>query len=166
MYAAMDVVEKYRVKYVNQHEGPFVSMLEKLIRSAKWWDLIDPLSGTVSRVIVASPNRPTHETMLKVWSNDDSFWVRRASLLAHLFHKGKTNETLLEDTIKLMMYEKEFFIRKAIGWVLREYLFIILVIAEVQRYSKTNPEWVQEFVEKYEDQLSTLSKKEALKRIK
>jgi 3-methyladenine DNA glycosylase AlkD len=57
---------------------------------------------------------------------------------------------LLEETILLLAHEKEFFIRKAIGWVLRE-------------YSKTNPDYVIEFVAMHNEQLSTLSKKEALK---
>ncbi|MCB0173573.1 MAG: DNA alkylation repair protein, partial [Anaerolineae bacterium] len=82
----------------------------------------------------------------------DNFWVRRASLLAHLRHKEQTNTQLLADTILALCHESEFFIRKAIGWVLRD-------------YSYTDPAWVSNFVAQYDDRLSGLSKREALKQI-
>jgi len=70
--------------------------------------------------------------------------------LAHLKHKTHTNLKLLTDTILALSHEREFFIRKAIGWVLRE-------------YSKTDPAWVASFVKIHQDALSGLSKREALK---
>ena len=59
----------------------------------------------------------------------------------------------MADTIIKLSHEKEFFIRKAIGWILRD-------------YSYSNPEWVKKFVDKHADRLSGLSKREALKQIK
>ena len=93
------------------------------------------------------------EKELWEWTADNNFWVRRASLLAHLKHKEKTNIKLLPQTILKLAHEKEFFIRKAIGWVLRQ-------------YSYTDPGWVIQFVQNHEDKLSGLSKREALKALK
>jgi 3-methyladenine DNA glycosylase AlkD len=67
--------------------------------------------------------------------------VRRASLLAHLHHKGETNTGLLASTILALADDPDFFIRKAIGWVLRE-------------YAKTDPAWVREFVDDHQGRLS------------
>jgi 3-methyladenine DNA glycosylase AlkD len=77
-------------------------------------------------------------------------WLNRSSLLFQLKYKQKTDTALLASYIETLAPSKEFFIRKAIGWILRE-------------YAKTNPDWVQEFVDTHE--LSGLSKREALKAI-
>ncbi len=92
------------------------------------------------------------EKELWEWSDDENFWVRRASMLAHLKHKEKTNIELLSQTILKLAHEKELFIRKAIGWVLRQ-------------YSYTDQNGVSQFVNNYKEQLSGLSKREALKAI-
>ena len=78
-------------------------------------------------------------------------WVRRAAILHQLQFKIETNEHRLFYYCKKCMDEKEFFIRKAIGWALRQYSFI-------------NPESALQFVHQYEKGFSLLSKKEALKR--
>ena len=73
--------------------------------------------------------------MLLAWSTDQDFWIRRASITAQLSAKGATDTDLLACVIEANMADPEFFIRKAIGWVLRE-------------YAKTEPGWVLEFVAK------------------
>ena len=89
--------------------------------------------------------------MLK-WSKDEDFWVRRIAIDHQLCRKEKTNTELLEKIIVNNFGSNEFFINKAIGWSLRD-------------YSKTNPKWVKEFVEKYKDKMDKLSIKEASKYI-
>lgn len=84
--------------------------------------------------------------------HDRNLWVRQASVLAHLRHKDETNLGLLSETIDALAPERDFFIRKAIGWVLRE-------------YAKTDPEWVRRFVRAREGTLSGLSRREALKHL-
>jgi 3-methyladenine DNA glycosylase AlkD len=76
--------------------------------------------------------------------------LRRIAIDHQLLRKGKTDVVLLEQIIVNNLGQNEFFINKAIGWSLRE-------------YSKTNPEWVHNFLEKYADNLSPLSIKEASK---
>jgi len=147
MYQALEVAERYK-KY---HDESAWSLFETLLRSATNWDTVDGIAPSLIGQLVEKYRH--FETVLWHWTDDANFWVRRASLLAHLKHKDKTNIKLLSQTIVKLAHEKEFFIRKAIGWVLRQ-------------YSYTNAEWVSDFVCKYENKLSGLSKREALKAIK
>lgn len=144
MYQTLEVAERYK-KY---HDETAWNLFEKLLRSATNWDTVDWLSSNLIGRLVEKYRH--FEKQLLEWSDDENFWVRRASLLAHLKHKEKTNTKLLASTILKLAHEKEFFIRKAIGWVLRQ-------------YSYTDPEWVLQFVKNHEDKLSGLSKREALK---
>ena len=91
------------------------------------------------------------ELMLK-WSEDKDFWIRRIAIDHQLGRKEKTNPDLLEQILIHNFGSDEFFIDKAIGWALRD-------------YSKTNPEWVKAFIDKYKDKMSNLSIKEARKYI-
>jgi 3-methyladenine DNA glycosylase AlkD len=123
---------------------------EALVRSADWWDTLDWLAGRI-----VSPLLLQHrelETQLRLWRDDPHLWTRRASLLAHLKHKSATNRDLLAETILHLAHEEEFFIRKAIGWVLRD-------------YSYAAPDWVEAFVAEHTEHLSPLSRREALKAI-
>ncbi len=144
MYLALEVAERYK-KY---HYETSWDLFEKLLRSATNWDTVDWLSSNLIGQLVYKYQH--FEKYLIDWSDDDNFWIRRASLLAHLKHKEKTNTKLLASTILKLSQEEEFFIRKAIGWVLRQ-------------YSYTDPNWVLQFVENHEEKLSRLSKREALK---
>lgn len=146
MYLALEVAERYE-KYCDETAW---NLFEKLLRSATNWDTVDWLASNLIGKLVYKYRH--FEKELWKWSKDDNFWVRRASLLSHLKHKEKTNIKLLSQTILKLAHEKEFFIRKAIGWVLRQ-------------YSYTDPIWVSQFVERYENKLSGLSKREALKAI-
>ena len=146
MYQALEVAEHYKA-YLNLESWP---IYDRLVKSASNWDTLDWIVGKIVSPLVLKHREL--EKKLVDWSKDDNFWVRRASLLAHLHHKEYTNTDLLAETILALAHEKEFFIRKAIGWILRD-------------YSYANPEWVEKFVKEHEDELSGLSKREALKQI-
>ena len=146
MYQALEVAERYNL----YHDESAWKLFEQLLRSATNWDTVDWLSSNLIGQLVEKYRHFDKE--LWEWTDDENFWVRRASLLTHLKHKEKTNIKLLSQTILKLSHEKEFFIRKAIGWVLRQ-------------YSYTDPDWVIQFVNKYENKLSGLSKREALKAI-
>ena len=146
MYLALDVCQKYP----QYHDAEAWPLFEVLVRTATNWDTLDWIASHFVGTVVAK-NRD-FEKQLIIWRVDTSFWVRRASLLAHLKHKEKTNSELLQETILCLAHEQEFFIRKAIGWVLRE-------------YGKTNPQWVQDFVSQNKDKLSGLSIREAMKNL-
>ena len=146
MYQALEVAEHYK-KYRTLASWP---IYDRLVRTAPHWDTLDWIAGKIVSSLVLQHREL--EANLIDWSQADNFWVRRASLLAHLRHKEQTNTQLLADTILALCHESEFFIRKAIGWVLRD-------------YSYTDPAWVSNFVAQYDDRLSGLSKREALKQI-
>lgn len=144
MYQAIEVAEKYK-----QFRTPqAMPLFEHMVKTASSWDTLDLIATKLVGELVLQ-HRELEPYLVK-WRTDDSFWVRRASLLAHLKHKQATNYELLEQTILMLVHEKEFFIRKAIGWVLRE-------------IAKFNPERVCDFISMYESRLSNLSKREALK---
>lgn len=84
------------------------------------------------------------------WSKDNNIWIRRVSIMHQLHRKEKTNIELLEKIIVNNFGSDEFFINKAIGWALRD-------------YSKTNKEWVSNFINKYKDKMANLNIKEASK---
>ena len=88
---------------------------------------------------------------IKKWIKSNNVWLQRSALLFQLKYKTALDTDLLDFTINSLLDTKEFFINKAIGWILRE-------------YSKNNPQWVINFVEK--TKLSALSKREALRLIK
>jgi len=144
MYQALEVAERYNI----YHDESAWTLFETLLRSATNWDTVDWLSSNLIGQLVFKYRH--FEKQLVEWSGDENFWVRRASLLVHLKHKEKTNINLLSQTILKLAHEKEFFLRKAIGWALRQ-------------YSYTDPVWVMQFVKKHEDSFSGLSKREALK---
>jgi 3-methyladenine DNA glycosylase AlkD len=96
-----------------------LALLERLVRESKTWALVDGLAGDVMGALLV--RHPEAASKLDRWAADDDFWVRRAALLAQIeplragapFDRfGRYADAMLE--------EKEFFIRKAIGWVLRE----------------------------------------------
>jgi 3-methyladenine DNA glycosylase AlkD len=96
---------------------PFI---ERLVRESKTWALVDNLAGDILGALVArDPDGVTPE--MDRWATDDDFWIRRASLLAELrpIRAGATLDRFLRRA-EPMLEEREFFIRKAIGWVLRE----------------------------------------------
>ncbi len=147
MYLALDVAELVK-PYRDLKSWPiYVTLME----SAPWWDTLDWIAGKIMSLMILEHRELEPE--LVGWRVDENMWVRRASLLAHLKHKTATNTGLLGETIEMLAHEEEFFIRKAIGWVLRE-------------YSKTDPAWVRDFVAAHENELSPLSKREAMKYVK
>jgi len=146
MHQAIHVAERYR-RYRTSSAWP---LFERLVHEATNWDTLDWIAGKLVSPLVLRHRR--FERDLVRWSKSPIMWVRRASLIAHLHHRGELNCDLLEETILRLAHEKEFFIRKAIGWILRE-------------ASKTDPERVERFVDAHADELSGLSKREAMKRI-
>lgn len=119
---------------------------EEMIRTGAWWDHVDEVSHRLTETLDAHPAEMA--PMLRAWSRDDDFWVRRASIISQLGRRAATDRELLATVIEPNLADAEFFIRKAIGWALRE-------------LGKTDPAWVRAFVKSHE--LSPLSHREALK---
>lgn len=145
-YIALDYL-KARKKFLK------IDDLENLLKLAKkkpWWDTIDLLAPLVGEAIFDFKDK--NKLMLDL-SKDENMWLRRIAILHQLKFKEDTDEKLLEEIIKNNFGSKEFFINKAIGWILRE-------------YSKTNNIWVRNFLDEYKSVLSPLSIREGSKILK
>jgi len=126
-----------------------VHLIREIAIKKSWWDTIDGLDKVVGSIAL---KHPEVNSILLEWSTDENMWLRRIAIDHQLSRKEKTDAELLEQIIINNLGQSEFFINKAIGWSLRE-------------YSKTNPNWVKSFLNKYKDKLNTLSFKEASKYI-
>jgi 3-methyladenine DNA glycosylase AlkD len=95
-------------------------LAERLIRGSKTWALVDPLAVAVAGGLVS--RFPVEAATLDRWARDEDFWVRRAAILALLgpLRRGEGDFARFARYADGMLEETEFFIRKAIGWVLRE----------------------------------------------
>ena len=145
-YGAQDLLHRMR----NQVTTDFVLLLERLITTKSWWDTVDGLaSHAVGGLFTHHPE--AGDPTLARWRRSDNFWLRRTTLLFQLGYKDRTDEALLFALIEENLDSDEFFIQKAIGWILRE-------------YSKTSPESVKKYVS--QTALAPLSKREALKWMK
>lgn len=123
---------------------------EEIIRTGKWWDFVDGVSDRIGGLLQA--HRPMMTELLLAWSTDQDFWIRRSAITSQLKAKARTDQDLLRAVIEPNLADPEFFIRKAIGWSLRE-------------YAKTDPEWVRNFVVEKGTQLSPLSRQEAMRHL-
>jgi 3-methyladenine DNA glycosylase AlkD len=126
-----------------------LQMYEELITTGAWWDYVDVVAiHRIGPLLRAFP-QPMSRRM-RAWAGSRDLWKRRSAILCQLAFKRQTDLALLSDCIAPSMDSTEFFLRKAIGWALRE-------------YAKTNPVAVLRYVRTNKDQLSPLSKREALK---
>ena len=142
-YAALDYLES-RKKLLTPSDLP---RLKKLAQTKSWWDTIDFLDRLVGSIIARFPE--TKATILS-WSCDEDIWLRRLAIDHQLLRKEETDTELLEKILANNLGQTEFFINKAIGWALRD-------------YSKTNPDWVKDFIERYRVEMAALSIREGSK---
>jgi 3-methyladenine DNA glycosylase AlkD len=127
-----------------------IHLYEHIILHKSWWDTVDFIAA---KLVGAFFNRHPEqvESYTTKWIQSGNIWLQRTCLLFQLKYKSKTNTQLLETLIPQLSGSKEFFIRKAIGWALRE-------------YSKTDSKFVVQFTKRHH--LSGLSEREALKWMK
>ncbi|GGD08412.1 DNA alkylation repair protein [Pontibacillus salipaludis] len=146
---ALRLVDEYIKKYGIREQD--AALIEYMTVHKSWWDTVDHIAGKhASRLFAEYPH--LLQTVGKEWRGSTNIWLRRVMILFQLKYKEKTDLQLLEDIIRENTGSDEFFINKAIGWILRE-------------YSKTDAEWVQDFMDR-NDALSKLSRREGLKYIK
>ena len=134
--------------------GPHdIDLVERLIRESKTWALVDTLAVSVTGNLVE--RYPELDEVLDRWSGDDDFWVRRSSMLALLrpLRRGEGDFERFSRYADAMLEEKEFFIRKAIGWVLRE-------------TSKKRPDLVYEWIAPRAGRASGVTMREAIRYLK
>ncbi len=141
-YLAID----YLTLLKNQLEKNDIGKIKILIETKSWWDSIDSLDAIVGNMCIKYPD--LKDSVLSQWMISENIWLIRISIDFQLQYKEKTDTSFLSRAILRNCETHEFFINKAIGWSLRE-------------YSKTNKEWVREFISSHN--LSKLSIKEGSK---
>ncbi len=144
-YCAMEILFRMRKKLTPSH----ISLLELLIQNKGWWDTVDFISPSLAGGIFQAYPHIVDEVTQR-WQNHENMWMRRSAILHQLKFKEKTNQERLFRICSNLAHEQEFFIRKAIGWALRE-------------YAKTNEASVRAFVAA--TRLSGLSRREAMKHL-
>jgi len=148
-YAAIAVTGAPQYRSFNTFAA--MPMHEEMIVTGARWDYVDTIAGhQVGDVLRAEPRRM--KPLMRRWARDANMWKRRTAILSQLGFKHDTDLELLYACIEPNLADREFFIRKAIGWALRQYAW-------------TNPREVSRYVREHRTALSPLSMREALKNI-
>jgi len=135
------------IKYKRTWNVDIIQLFEYMAIHKSWWDSVDLISNKlIGPWLLKHPEAIVPITSR--WNQSGNIWLSRISLIFQLMYRNQTNTELLEKYILNLSDREEFFIRKAIGWSLRQ-------------YSKYNPEWVATFVRN--NKLKPLSVREALK---
>jgi len=126
-------------------------LYEEIIVTGAWWDYVDDVASHRVGPILRDYPAPMKKKML-AWSKSTNMWKRRTSIICQLGFKQHTDLDLLYACIEPSIDSKEFFLRKAIGWALRQHAW-------------TDPAEVKRYVRQNRDRLSGLSYREALKNV-
>ena len=148
-YATLDLLK--RREYKTHLVPSALPMYEAMLVSGAWWDLVDPIASPPVGIIFDEHREEVGPT-LRSWTRDSDMWRRRTAIICQLRLKERTDLALLEEAIVAAIDEKEFFLRKAIGWALRQ-------------HARTDADWVRDFVKRHEGRLSGLSYREATKHL-
>jgi 3-methyladenine DNA glycosylase AlkD len=148
-YTAVDLLRKHSA-LLNVNDLP---ALQALLLRDPWWETVDGLSAVIADVMHAAvQQKPNAAVAMDVWLKHPSHWVRRSAMLHQLGWRLDTDTTRLFGYATQLADEKEFFIRKAIGWALRD-------------YARWNPQAVTDFLVQQRTTLSVLTVREAAKHL-
>jgi 3-methyladenine DNA glycosylase AlkD len=144
-YAALAVARHRRARPWLDPES--LGLWRHLVVTGAWWDLVDETAiHLVGQVLLAHPADVT--PLMDQWADDEDLWVRRTAVICQVGHRERTNRDLLLRVVEANLDDTSFWLRKAIGWALRD-------------YARTDPEWVWATVDALGDRLSSLSRREA-----
>ena len=144
-YFAMELLQKN----INKFDSNIIDFLETLIQKKSWWDTIDFIAPNLVGKLFINDKKLQNKYITK-WINSNNFWLKRSAIISQLRYKEQTDFNLLKELIFITKDDDEFFIRKAIGWALRE-------------HSKRFPQEVKQFIKATD--LKPLSTREGLKYI-
>lgn len=157
-YAAI-AIARHRTSRRHRADGA-LGLYRHMITTGAWWDLVDEVATHLVRdELLAAPERVAPE--LRRWAHDPDLWVRRAAILSQIGAKQRVDLDLLDDAIQPNLEgspsadeagRQDFFIRKAIGWALRD-------------AARQHPEWVRAYVAEHRDRMAGLTVREALKHL-
>jgi Predicted DNA alkylation repair enzyme len=137
--------------YLAYQDPDTLDLYRELVVTGAWWDFVDTLASHRVGPILQTHHDEVRPTIVG-WSTDPDMWLRRTSIICQLGAKQSIDLDLLTACIEPNLADREFFIRKAIGWALRQHAWI-------------DAAWVQDYVRRQSDQLSPLSRREALKNV-
>lgn len=144
-YNALDYLAACK-QYLTPDDIPW---LRRFAEAKSWWETINRLDTIIGDIVLRHPEL---NSLMLEWAQDANFWIRPIATDHQRPRKERTDTQLLEEIIVKNFGSTEFFINKAIGWALRE-------------YSKTDPAWVADFIDRYRAQLAPLSIREGAKRL-
>jgi 3-methyladenine DNA glycosylase AlkD len=127
-------------------------LYEELIVSGAWWDVVDEVATGALRDLVVA-NHTEMGRQMRAWSVSPNLWKRRSSIICQVGRRRTIDLPLLYDCIEPNLADRNFFIRKAIGWSLRDYAWV-------------EPDEVVRYVARNEGRLGGLSRREALKNVR
>ena len=126
-----------------------LALLDELVVTGAWWDLVDETATRlVGPLLRAHPAAVT--PVLRAWASDPDRWRRRTAVICQIGSGTRTDTALLTAAVEANAADPDFFLRKGIGWALRQ-------------HARTDPDWVRRFVSAH--QLSPLSRREALRHL-
>jgi len=148
-YAALELAGHRRYRAFEDLDA--LPIYEEWIETGAWWDLGDWIAADrIGSLLRRHPR--TIAPLMRRWARDANMWKRRTAILSQLRFRGETDLALLYDCIEPNVGDREFFIRKAIGWALREVAW-------------ADPDEVVRYVHENVERLSGLSKREALNNV-
>jgi 3-methyladenine DNA glycosylase AlkD len=148
-YAALALAGHRR--YRAHQDADLLPFYAELVCTGAWWDLVDDIAThLVGPILLSHPAEAT--PVVRTWATDADRWLRRTAVICQLGAKDRTDVDLLATAIDANIDDRDFFLRKAIGWALRQ-------------YARTDPDWVRAFVSARAARLSALSRREALKHL-
>lgn len=128
---------------------PSLDLYRHLVVTGAWWDVVDEVAPHLVGAVLRA-HLGTADT-LRGWAREEDRWLRRAAILAQLRHRDVTDRALLVDVVEPNLADPDFFVRKAIGWALRQYR------------QHGGDHWVRAFVDDCGERMSPLSRREALR---
>jgi 3-methyladenine DNA glycosylase AlkD len=148
-YAAVDLLAKH-------HKRLDLAALPRMgqwVQTDAWWDTVDGLAGVVGDIVLRAKSRDADaQSVMDAWLVHPHLWVRRVAMLHQLGWRENTDQKRLFRYALTLAGETDFFIRKAIGWALRD-------------HARTQPDAVRQFLSQHAEQLSGLTRREAGKHL-
>ncbi len=148
-YAAL-ALARHKVA-VDWRDVASLTLWRHLVVTGAWWDVVDVIAAHLVGDVLRR-HRPEATPVVRAWAVEDHLWLRRTAVLAQLGHRTDTDLDLLAYAIESNLDDPSFWLRKSIGWALRDLAY-------------TDPEWVLDHVAGWGDRLSGLSRREAIKRL-
>lgn len=153
-YAAIALL-RHRA-YRSWLDPDLLPLLQHLVTTGAWWDVVDEVASHLVGDVLAL-HRADVTPVMERWAVAEDLWMRRVAILCQLGDRDQTDPVLLAHAIEANLegtrHGSEFFVRKAIGWALRD-------------HARTDPGWVRAFVARNAERLSPLSRREALKHLR